>query len=261
MHRLYVMQRETHLIVEDMLASVELVSRMGRDIGRERRLIDAHILQADPLGMSEIEAELGEVHSDFVKAAISYEPLVTLPGERAAWERLHSREQTMELKIANLLAISRDNDDVRARAGLYELESRFQEIAEDVADLIQINREGAERQVERVTLLQDSVTRLQMLLSIAGTAITLAIGLWVIHLIGQRENQLVQNSATLEARNRADRRWAVLSVDRAGGVAQVRECPLQPLHGGASIARPHSSACRAGTRGWCLGSPVLILVT
>ncbi len=222
-HRLYVMQRETHLIVEDMLASVELVSRMGRDIGRERRLIDAHILQADPLGMSEIEGELGEVRSDLVKAAISYEPLVTLPGERAAWERLRSREQAMELKIANLLAISRDNDDVRARAGLYELEPRFQEIAEDVDDLIQINREGAERQVERVALLQDSVTRLQLLLSIAGTAITLAIGLWVIHLIGQRENQLVRNSAMLEARNR--------DLDAfAGRVAHDLRNPLNTIY-------------------------------
>lgn len=226
-HRLHVMQRETHLIVEDMLVSVEFVSRMGRDIGRERRLVDAHILQVDPLGMSEIEAEIVELQADFVKAAISYEPLVTSPGERAAWARLRSREQTIELKIANLLAISRNNDDVRARAGLRALEPRFQEIAEDVDDLIQINRQGAERQVERVTLLQDSVTRLQLLLSIAGTAITLAIGLWVIRLIGQRENQLVQNSTMLEARNR--------DLDAfAGRVAHDLRNPLNTIYLAAS---------------------------
>ncbi len=67
------------------------------------------------------------------------------------------------------------------------------------------------------------MTRLQLLLSIAGTAITLAIGVWVIHLIGQRENQLVRNSAMLEARNR--------DLDAfAGRVAHDLRNPLNTIY-------------------------------
>src|SRR5215467_15528500 len=73
-HRLNTMQSKTNEIVENMLSSVELVARMGRDISRERRLIDAHILESEPNALPEIEAQIAEAQSDFKKAAQSYEP-------------------------------------------------------------------------------------------------------------------------------------------------------------------------------------------
>src|SRR5581483_7873105 len=50
--------------------------------------------------------------------------------------------------------------------------------------------------------LQHSVERLQTILSIIGTAVTLIIGGWAIRLISEREAELVRDSAMLEARNR-----------------------------------------------------------
>jgi signal transduction histidine kinase len=82
------------------------------------------------------------------------------------------------------------------------LEPRFQDIGDDVDELIQINRQGAERQVQDILLLQHSVAELQNILSIAGTAVILIVGGWAIRLIGHREDQLVGNSAILEMRNR-----------------------------------------------------------
>ena len=202
LQRLNEMQDETRKIVETMLTSVELVSRMGRDITRERRLIVSHILQTDRASMSVIEGQIADLQADFKSAGQSYQLLITLPHERDTWQLLQANEKSIRKPVADLLLLSRDNRDVQARNQLDDLEPQFQGIADEVDDLIQFNRQGAERQVLSLMQLQHSVERLQTILSIIGTAVTLIIGGWAIRLIGAREAELVRNSAMLEARNR-----------------------------------------------------------
>lgn len=201
-YRLRNIERGTHAIVESMLASVEQVSRMGRDVARERRFIDAHILENEPARMTSIELEIVDVQADFDKTATAYQFLATLPGEKATWERLEASEKSMAIPIQELMKLSRQNEDAQARDALHLLQPRFDEITDDVDELIQINRQGAEHQVQLVTQLQRSVTRLQTLLSVAGILMTSMVGWWAVRLVGQREEQLVENSAMLEARNR-----------------------------------------------------------
>ncbi len=202
MHKLRDIQRGTSTVVEDMLTSVELVSRIGHDIGRERRLIDTHIFETDPGEMSKVEAGIAQTEADFTEAATAYRPLATLPNELETWQSLEARVQAIKGPIAELLAMSRRNEDVRAQKGLEMLEPRFEAISDDVDRLIHINREGAEREVESVMHLQRSMVTLQTLLSFMGIAVTVGVGWWAIRLIGQREEQLSRNSAMLEAQNR-----------------------------------------------------------
>jgi signal transduction histidine kinase len=202
LHRLSEMQEKTRTIVENMLTSVELASRMGRDVARERRLVILHIIKTDPAEMSAIEVQIADVQNDFREAGQAYESLSTLPGERTAWEKLGQSEKALRQPLSELLLTSRQNQDTQARNLLDTLEPSIQEIAEQVDALVQINRQGAEDQVRSLMQMQRSVERLQAVLSIIGTAVTLIIGWWAIRLVGEREAQLVENSTMLEARNR-----------------------------------------------------------
>src|SRR4051812_36320250 len=72
-YRLDRMEDATHTIIENMLAGVELVSRMGRDVTRERRLIEAHILTSNTTQMTELERQISDVQTDFINAVTAYE--------------------------------------------------------------------------------------------------------------------------------------------------------------------------------------------
>jgi signal transduction histidine kinase len=193
---------ETRRIVQDMLASVELVSRIGRDMDIERRALYRHILESDVSSMSKIEAEIEAARKDFALASAAYEPIITLPGERAAWDRLNEAVQALQFPITELLALSRANNDREARQRFRLLEPRYEEISQQVLTLIRINRAGAERQVERVAEIQRSVSNLDTELSLFGIAATLGVGCWTIYLIGKREDTLLQSSERLQVRNK-----------------------------------------------------------
>lgn len=201
-YRLRATERETHTIVQNMLTSVELVSRMGKDVARERRFTDAHLLAGNADAKSAIEQQIDAVQSDFLAAANAYEPLANLPGEQTAWLQLKSDVQSFKGPVADLLALSRKNENLAARERLHTLQPQFDGISETVDDLIQINREAAERQVALVLALQRSATRFQTILSPIGTAVTIVVGWWAVWLIGQREDQLVEKSEMLEVQNR-----------------------------------------------------------
>ena len=81
-------QQHTRLLVDNMLESVRLVSAMGRDVDRERLLLDEHIFEKGAPRMRQLEWDMADVEADFRTKATAYEPIVTLPGEREVWDRL-----------------------------------------------------------------------------------------------------------------------------------------------------------------------------
>jgi signal transduction histidine kinase len=197
---------------------------MGRDIGRERRLLDAHILEpAGTAAQSAIEAEIKDLQTDFAQAATTYQPLTTLPEENSAWRKLEAHVQAIREPLASTLAFSQRNEDEKARESLRLLEGRFEEIREGVDALIQMNREGTSRQVQEIARLQHAGRTFETLLTFAGLTVTTIVGWWAGRLVRRREDQLAQYSSMLEDKNR--------DLDAfAGRVAHDLRAPLATIN-------------------------------
>jgi signal transduction histidine kinase len=185
--------------------------------------MDAHIAETSAAGMSAVEAQMDDLQADFEVAAASYGPLATLPEENTAWQKLQNDVHSIREPIGRTLALSRRNQDVKARASLRMLDSRFEDIREDVNKLIEINREGASSQAREVARLQRSGTTWERVLTAIGLTSTLIVGWWAIWLVRRREVQLARYSLMLEDRNR--------DLDAfAGRVAHDLRAPLATIN-------------------------------
>jgi signal transduction histidine kinase len=227
LHRTRTTQQEAESIEADALRSVELVSQIGLDQTRIRRLISDHILETDPEEMARIEKAMAKTDADFEKAAAEYRSLTTFPGEETMWERLQSDIALVRGPAERTLVLSRKNRDIEARQSFHALDEKFTDVSEDVDALIRINRDGAQQQLTEMSALQRSLSTFQMFAVFIGIPTTLAVAWWTIRTIGRREQQLTRYAAILEKRNR--------ELDAfAGRVAHDLRNPLSTIHLGVA---------------------------
>ncbi len=88
MNQLRDARHESESVVRNMFSSIELVSQMARDIGRQRLLADTHVFERDSGSMSHVEGDITALRADYAATARTYEPLATLPGEVATWQKV-----------------------------------------------------------------------------------------------------------------------------------------------------------------------------
>jgi two-component system, OmpR family, sensor kinase len=195
-------QATSNEIVENALASVQLVERMGGDIYRRHILVDEHILENERAGMARIEGQIAAVERDYEVAARAYEPLSTLPGEASAWKELQSDTAALTGLQGAVLALSRANQDAEAREALVLLEGPFAVIQRDVEQLVAINQREAHVALAKVEGMQTSSSGLFAGLALIAAVLTLAVGIWSTRLVRQREEAVGHYASLLEARNR-----------------------------------------------------------
>jgi signal transduction histidine kinase len=193
---------QTDRIVTNTLHSIDLVARMGRDIDRERLLVDEHIFEHERVSMARVEAQLEQRTRDFAEAAAAYQPLAVLPGEAALWQRLQTEVQALAVPLAGALVLSRQNRDLDARRAMFDLESRFAAIDRDVSALIQLNHEAAQASLARITSLQRSSLLALALLGLTGILIASLMGSWASRLVWRREAESLRYARALEERNK-----------------------------------------------------------
>lgn len=195
-------QTNVDLIAENALSSIKLVERMGMNIQRQRILIDEHIIEQGIVRMDQLERDLAVTKDDYADLARRYEPLVTFRGERQAWRRLMDDVAAIERPIDAILAFSRQNADVEARAGMAAIELRFATVEHDVDDLVEINQAEGDRALATVRQIQHGVASFRSLLSVLAACATVVVGVWVTRLVSRREDQVRQYAEALEHQNR-----------------------------------------------------------
>ena len=226
-YRASVSQSENRHTVERMLASVELVSRLGTDVDQKRLLIDAHIFQKEAVDMARIEERIARVDADFAATERAFEPFATGNGERVVWDDLRNQTAAMQAPIEKALALSRVNRDEEARAVLVELEGGFDAIARDATTLVRINRADADEEMAKVRAAQRESLLFGGIITAAGVALSLLVAALVTRSIQRREDQLRESTALLEQRNR--------ELDAfAGRVAHDLRGPLTTINVAAS---------------------------
>ena len=205
------------------LASVEVLSRIGLDLERERSLVAAHILETDLAAMRGIDARIRDVRADYLVAARRYDPLVSYPGEAGAWRRLQQDVSEVDPIVTRALELSRKNRDDQAHDLLLASEPIFDRISRDLGADIRINTDGAEAAYRRAVDIDRTAMIRRFALWLIGLCTTIGTGVWVGRFFRNAERRDAQYRAALEDRGRMlhDLRQAALSIS-------VLERPADP---------------------------------
>ncbi len=190
------------LLLDNMLTSIELVSRIARDIDQKRFAIDDHVMTSVPQERVILEQRLTTIDRDFTAAAAAYEPIVTLPGEAETWKALERDVVSLKVPIDEVLELSRLNRDAEARLQMDQLDDRFDAINHAADQLIRMNRQGAYDAAATVVKAQH--TSMVLLAAITGPIALLAMfaALLVMRTVRRRDRQLRDAWARLELQNR-----------------------------------------------------------
>jgi signal transduction histidine kinase len=202
MHRAAAVRTETEEIVLNMLASIELVSRMRRDVDQVKLNTDQHILEKEAHSMAALEARIRAAEADCAAAGVAYDPLTTLPDEAATWTELKREFAQLQPPLDATLAMSRANDDEGARAAFDRLGANFTTIDQHLLRLAQINHDAARDTMQRVDTLQRTSTALLRVLAVGGICLTILVGAATARLALRREQLQRHYTEVLEARNR-----------------------------------------------------------
>lgn len=213
--------------IESAFDSVALVLQMGRDLARERQLVDVHIAESEPTGMARAAAALGVVDRDLDGAMAAYQRTVLFPNEAVVWRRIQADVAALRPAIADVMALSSQNRDVEAQRRLQLLDTRFAGVTGDLARLVDINRAGGLGVIARADGKLRSAHAVANVLALVAIILVIGVGGWATRLVGRREAQMVRYAARLEQQNR--------ELDAfAGRVAHDLRGPLTAMNMAAS---------------------------
>jgi signal transduction histidine kinase len=198
--------RQLHAVTDktmrDALTSAELIGRMGRDLSAQRQVIDTHIAAQDRAGMAAADARLVFLDKDFVEASTEYAPLADLPEEVRVWRSLVTDVSATRPYMTAVLDLSHQNRDAEARQQLPPLDERFALLADEIGQLVTLNRVGVTRSLAELDRMQNELNLLIAGLALAGILLTGIVGSAAIGLVHRREQQLTRYSLRLEEQNR-----------------------------------------------------------
>ena len=201
LHQKQAVEAQNRQTVESMLDSVELVSRLARDVDLKRVLVDDHIFQKTESEMAWLEARIANVDADFATAVGAYKPYTNHAAERVLWEDLRAQVAAVEAPIQRALALSRQNRDLEAGGVLASLGGRFDTIAARASALVRIDRAEAHEALATIDALQRSSSLYAVAVGLLGVVLSLLVAVRVGRLVAHREEQLRRNAELLEQRN------------------------------------------------------------
>jgi signal transduction histidine kinase len=202
MRRVSQLHVEAETIANDMLADVELVSRMQRDLDRTKLLADQHVFETESAALAVLDAKIQQTEDDFDAASSSYEAMPMLPGEEITWLWLKDVVADIRPRLEKILALSRAGDDVAAHLDLVSLEGSFEQASRSLSALIDFNHRQAQENVARIASVQRSSTATMQALAIAGVALSVILGVAMARTIQVRNVRLRRYADRLEANNR-----------------------------------------------------------
>jgi PAS domain S-box-containing protein len=201
MRRVRQLRVQADNIVQDMLADIDLVSRMRGDVHRSRILAGKY-LGSSSAAMATLDAQLMQTQADFAAAAAPYEATPLLPPEVRPWTKLKETLADLQPRFEEMLALSRANNEGAARRVFVELERGFDRVDSDLGELIDVNHTEAQTAVNEVAKLQWRSAKLQQVFALSGFGLSLLLGALVAHTLQVHGRRLREYGDKLAASNR-----------------------------------------------------------
>jgi signal transduction histidine kinase len=195
-------QSERRTLVDNAVASVVTLSRIGRDLSRERLLVDEHIFERAGLDMDRLERRIAELNRDYESARQAYDPLAIFEGERVAWERLQAQVERTRARMPEILRLSRENRDEEAVSRRMALRQDYDDIFQTLDELVAINRSAAGRSSDRANVLQRRSLTFFGGTTLLGTTLALSVSFWLARAARRRRDEIAHWGDLLETRNR-----------------------------------------------------------
>ncbi len=189
-------------IATTSLTSVRLLSRLNADVQKRRILVDDHIFAKDAGETRALDAQIVEVSNEIRASSDLYEQWASAPSERALWERTKADLSAVDAPTARVLALSRVNRDVEARAEMNQVVAQWAQVGRDLDALIAINDRGAMESLARMSVIGRHLIELLLGMGLLGFVGTLLAGRWASRQVARREAELASHARLLEARNR-----------------------------------------------------------
>jgi signal transduction histidine kinase len=210
-------------LYRDSLMSVELITRIARDLDQQHIFLDMHVLENEASGMAQVERELDRAAADLKEAKNAYSPLVELPGEEATWREAQRLIARFETTKAEVLALSTENRDAEARARMTRDFDDYSKLQRRIVALIAIERAGADGAMTRTRILQRINVIALLATGIVVLLVVLILGRRAIRRITSYEEQIEGYTGALEERNRElDAFAGRLAHDLLGPVASLK---------------------------------------
>jgi signal transduction histidine kinase len=195
------LQSQNRTAAREAFARSEQLTRLVHNLDRKRLLIDNHIVERTTQGMTRLELQLANVDLDLARVADSYESLAIGAAERGTWRLIEAELAEVEQPLQRVLALSRNNDDDPARAGMRAVDERYDDINHHAEQLMAINRDSMERTAKTIESLQHRSLLYLEGLTLAGVAFWLLIAGWMIRAMAQRDDLVRGEVTSLESRN------------------------------------------------------------
>jgi signal transduction histidine kinase len=198
--RVNVLRDRAEQLQSNMISATELVTQLDDAIDRQQLLVGAHILERRQVGMKTLEAEIADARQSYADARRMYEPLVTTPEHRDAWNRLEDDVAQLTPPIDSVISMSRHNDDDQARLSMPGLERAYDLVQADLDTLKRLNHESAIQTMARVNALHRASVATMDSLAVFGVILSLSVG--VLFFVSMRRRERMQERATaLETSN------------------------------------------------------------
>jgi signal transduction histidine kinase len=189
--------------VSAAVSRVELVTRMGHAVDRERILVNAHIFEKNVNDMSALEARVADVERRFDQDA----------GRLAEMDRDHPIEPdtmaslldavaSVRREIRPVMALSMVNRDEEAFVAMERVDARFDAIDGILSRLVHATEMRSETAAQRTSSVQLASIAISSAFSFAALAASIALGMWASGIVGERERAAVRYANDLEQRNR-----------------------------------------------------------
>jgi signal transduction histidine kinase len=199
MRRVSQLRAEAVLVEERMLADIDLVRRMQRDLDRVKLLTDRHVFERESAAMEQIEGQIARARANYAAAVAEYESKPLLPAERAPLQSLKAAVAEVDPRVAAALEASRRNDDLAAYRVVAQLEGDWDAADHFLLALANVNREAAGEGQARVLALQGSWTSTLQALALTGVALSLVLGAFVTRGLQHRTHRLEDINRELDA--------------------------------------------------------------